>query len=110
MIHAIAAVLIIIGLLSFCTTTIGIIRFPDFYARMHAAGKGDVTSSVFIFAGIALYNLVPFSFAELLVSLKIMFIPVFIFLASPTATHAIIDAGFEMGIQPWSRKKEEEKE
>jgi len=107
MIHAFAAVLVVIGLISFCTTTIGIIRFPDFYARMHAAGKGDVTSSVLIFAGIALYNVVPFSFAELLVSLKIMLIPVFIFLASPTATHAIIDAGFEMGIKPWSKKEGE---
>jgi multicomponent Na+:H+ antiporter subunit G len=27
----------------------------------------------------------------------------FIFLASPTATHAIIDAGYESGIKPWAK-------
>ncbi len=105
MIDVISAVLIIIGLLFFVTTTIGILRFPDFYTRMHAAGKGDTLSSLFVLSGLALYNFHHLSISAVLVSIKIIFICVFIFMASPTATHHIIEAGFKSGIKPWTKKQ-----
>jgi len=111
MIDVITVLLVSAGLFFFFATTIGILRLPDFYSRMHAAGKGDTLSSVLVLAGLALYNLHHFSLAGLLVSLKILLIMAFIFLASPTATHAIIDAGYEAGVRPWTRSshsKEEE--
>jgi multicomponent Na+:H+ antiporter subunit G len=46
--------------------------------------------------------------ANLLVAIKILLIVVFIFMASPTATHAIIDAGYESDIKPWTKNPEEE--
>jgi multicomponent Na+:H+ antiporter subunit G len=97
-------VLLSIGFFFFIATTVGILRFPDFYSRMHAAGKGDISSSLFMVIGLALYNLNHFSPDEILVSLKIILIAVFIFLASPTATHAILAAGFESGVKPWTKK------
>ena len=72
---------------------------------VHAAGKGDTLSTTLILGGLALYNLSHWSGDALLVSLKIAFIAVFIFMASPTATHAIIDAGYEYGEKPWTRKR-----
>jgi len=101
----IAIVLITAGFFFFCATSIGIIRFPDFYCRLHAAGKGDTLSTVLILAGLALLNLNHFSGETLLVSLKIMFIAVFIFMASPAATHAILNAGYQSGVEPWAQKK-----
>ena len=98
----IVMVLLSIGFFFFITTTIGIIRFPDFYSRMHAAGKGDISSSLFMVFGLALYNLHHLSPDSILTSLKIILIAVFIFLASPTATHAILAAGFESGVKPWT--------
>ena len=41
-------VLTVTGLLFFFATTIGLLRLPDFYSRMHAAGKGDTLSSLLI--------------------------------------------------------------
>ncbi len=105
MINGITVILVSAGLFFFFATTIGLLRFPDFYSRMHAAGKGDILSSLLLLTGLALYNLHHFSVNELLVSLKIILISVFIFLASPTATHAIIDAGFESGVMPWTKKE-----
>ncbi len=103
-IDIICVILVTAGLFFFFATTMGILRFPDFYARMHAAGKGDTLSSFLVLLGLALYNLTePMSVDTVLVSLKIMAILVFIFLASPTATHAIIDAGYASGVKPWSR-------
>ena len=101
-------VLTVTGLLFFFATTIGLLRLPDFYSRMHAAGKGDTLSSLLILLALVLYNFHEVNLANLLVALKILLIVVFIFMASPTATHAITDAGFESGVQPWSKKPEEE--
>ena len=103
MIEVISIVLISAGFLFFFATSVGVVRLPDFYCRMHAAGKGDTLSTVLILTGLALHNLTHFSGDALLVSVKIMFIAVFIFLASPTASHAILDAGFESGAVPWTR-------
>jgi multicomponent Na+:H+ antiporter subunit G len=96
------------GLLFFFATTIGLLRLPDFYSRMHAAGKGDTLSSLLMLLALVLYEFHEISLANLLVALKILLIVVFIFMASPTATHAIIDAGFESGVQPWTKKPEDE--
>ena len=38
------------GSLFFLGATLGILRFPDFYTRMHAAGKGDTLSSLLFLA------------------------------------------------------------
>ena len=96
-------VLISAGLFFFFVTTIGILRFPDFYSRMQAAGKGDTLSSMLVLTGLALYNLHHWSFDAVLVSVKIMFILVFIFMASPTASHHIIEAGYDAGVKPWAK-------
>ena len=93
------------GLFLFFATTVGLLRFPDFYSRMHAAGKGDSLSSLLMLTGLALYEFHEVDLADVLVGLKILAIIVFIFMASPTATHAITDAGFESGVMPWQKEK-----
>ena len=98
----------ITGLIFFFATTVGLLRFPDFYSRMHAAGKGDTLSSLIMLLALVFYNFHEFNLANLLIAFKILLIGVFIFMASPTATHAIIDAGYESDIKPWTNKPEEE--
>jgi multicomponent Na+:H+ antiporter subunit G len=104
----IVIILTITGLLFFFATTVGLLRFPDFYSRMHAAGKGDTLSSLLMLLALVLYNFHELDLANLLVALKILLIVVFIFMASPTATHAITDAGFESGVKPWTKQPEGE--
>jgi multicomponent Na+:H+ antiporter subunit G len=104
MINVLTITLMAAGLFFFFATTVGVLRFPDFYSRMHAAGKGDALSSLLILLGLATYNLHHLTGANFLVSIKIIIILVFIFLASPTATHAIIDAGYESEIKSWTKK------
>ena len=106
--NIVVILLIAAGLIFFFSTTVGLLRFPDFYSRMHAAGKGDTLSSLIMLMALVFYNFHEFNLANLLVSMKILLIAVFIFMASPTATHAIIDAGYESDIEPWTKKPEEE--
>lgn len=105
MLDIIVIALMVLGLFFFFGTTIGLHRFPDFYTRTHAAGKGDTLSSILLLSGLALYNLHHLSPDTVLVSLKIMFICVVIFITSPTATHAIMDAGYESKVKHWTKRK-----
>ena len=107
--NTVVIALIVTGLVFFFATTVGLLRFPDFYSRMHAAGKGDTLSSLLMLGGLTLYEFHEISLATVLVGCKIMLIVVFIFMASPTATHAITDAGYESGVKPWQKETEEEK-
>ncbi len=49
----IGAILVILGLVFFIGAAFGLLRFPDFYTRMHAAGKGDTLCSLLIVLGVA---------------------------------------------------------
>lgn len=103
------AILILVGLLFFFGSVVGLVRFPDFYTRMHAAGKGDTLSTVLILAGLALYLFHDgIDMAKILVALKIMAICAFIMLTSPTSTHALMQAGYEEGVNPYSADDKEE--
>jgi len=110
MINIFTIILMCCGLLFFSGVIIGLLRFPDFYTRMHAAGKGDTLSSILMLTGLALYNLHHVSYETVLVSIKILLICVFIFIASPTATHAMMDAGYEAGVKHWTKGKNNKKE
>lgn len=106
MIEIITAICLLTGLVFFLGTSVGVLRFKDFYMRAHAAAKGDTASSLLILIGFALYNMRHFDTASVLVSCKIMFIVIFLAISSPTATHALINAGFVRNIAPWAKPKE----
>lgn len=96
-------VFMIVGLIFYFGGTVGILRFPDFYTRLHAAGKLDTLGALAMLFGLALYNLHGFDLDKLQVAFKIMLAVVFVFIASPTATHAILDAGLVGGLPPWRK-------
>ena len=100
--------LLICGLVFFTGATIGILRFPDFYSRLHPAGKMDTFGLVTTMGALSLY--VMFSLYQPLTALKIILIVVFVFITSPTATHAIVDAGVRAGLKPWKKNAPESKD
>ena len=108
--NIIAAILLILGLFFFTGGSICILRFPDFYTRLHPAGKCDTMGLLFTLSALALYTLHEFSLHALLTALKIMFIVVFVFITSPTATHAIVDAGVRAGLSPWVKSTQAEED
>ncbi|HSA69006.1 MAG TPA: monovalent cation/H(+) antiporter subunit G [Burkholderiales bacterium] len=80
---------------AFCVIgAVGILRMPDFYTRVHAASVADVVGSFAILLGLALQA------GPSLVSVKLVFIAALIFFTSPAATHALVKAAFERGVEP----------
>jgi multicomponent Na+:H+ antiporter subunit G len=99
----IVVICLVAGLVFFAGGTLGILRFPDFYSRLHPAGKLDTMGLLLALSGLAVYQLFPLTLASVLTGLKLILIVVFVFLASPTATHAIVDAGVRAGLAPWKK-------
>ncbi len=83
------------GLLFFLGAAVGLLRFPDFYTRMHAAGKGDTLSTMLMLAGFGLVTMEDLSLGSWLLLIKIMAVVLFVYLTSPTSSHALMRAAFE---------------
>ncbi len=96
---------VVVGLFFFFAATIGFLRFPDFYSRMHATGKGDTFGLLLSLIGLALYNLFanPSWYLGVVQTVKLLSIAVFWFLAGPTSTHALLRSAFESGVMPWTK-------
>ena len=101
--NILATVLLILGLVFFTGGAVGIIRFPDFLSRLHPAGKLDTAGLVTTMGALALYTSSSFTLGAVITAFKIILIVVFVFITSPTATHAIIDAGVRAGLTPWGK-------
>ncbi len=81
---------------SFCAFSggLGLLRFPDFFSRMHAAGVMDTLGAGLIVLGLL------FQVTDWLVAVKLLLIIVFIALSSPTASHALAKSAIHSGLQP----------
>jgi multicomponent Na+:H+ antiporter subunit G len=73
---------------------IGLLRFPEFYTRCHAAGITDTGATFLILVGLMLQA------GLSLITVKLLFILIFLFFTAPTATHALAHAAYTGGIRP----------
>jgi multicomponent Na+:H+ antiporter subunit G len=89
-----AAALVLGGTFFGFVATVGLLRLPDLYSRLHAASKSDTLGSVLAIAGTAIVLGVSTE------SMKMVFLVLFLFLTSPTAAHAIARAGREQEVEP----------
>lgn len=86
---------IVIGSFFVISGAVGLIRFPDFYSRLHAASMTDTLGIALILGGLALQA------GWSLVLVKLIFIVVLVFITSPTASHALAKAGAYDDLRPW---------
>ncbi len=93
-------VFLIAGFFFLMVGTVGVIRLPDFFSRMHAVGKCDTLGVLLSVIALIIYE--GFSF----VALKLVFVWVFLLIANPTATHVFCRAAIRSGLKPWTRTEE----
>ena len=90
--------LITIGSVMLIIGAIGIVRLPDVFARMHAAGIIDTMGLGAIMLGLM------FQAGFTIVTVKLGLIVIFIMFTSPTATHALARASIQGGVNPQVEK------
>lgn len=77
---------------------VGILRFPDFYTRMHAVGVTDTLAAGMILIGLILQS------QESLVIIKLTMILLMTLFINPTASHALAKAAMHNGLLPLLNK------
>jgi multicomponent Na+:H+ antiporter subunit G len=83
------------------TAGIGLLRLPDLFTRMHAAGIGDTLAAGLFVLGMA------FQVGSGLNLIKLVLIIVFILFTSPTSTHALAKAALHGGEKPLLHPKKD---
>jgi len=78
---------------------VGVLRFPDFFTRLHAAGVTDTLSAVMILAALMLQA------GLSLVTVKLAFILLFLWYTSPVASHALARGAVYAGFKPSGRSQ-----
>lgn len=81
--------------------SLGLVRLPDIWARIHAAGIIDTIGAELILIGMM------FQTGLTQTTLKLALIGLFLFVTGPTATHAVANAAFIAGIRPQRLKRNE---
>ncbi|WP_193170879.1 monovalent cation/H(+) antiporter subunit G [Nisaea nitritireducens] len=86
---------ILAGVFFIFTGTLGMLRLPDFYTRLHAAGITDTLGTELLLIAMMLQA------GWSIVTVKLLMISLFIFFTSPTATHALANAANAVGLRPF---------
>lgn len=97
------------GLFFMLVGTFGVLRMPDVYTRLHAAGMTDTMGAGFLLLGMGLQTIVDMMHGQTsywLVLVRLVFTYAFLLVTSPIATHALARAGLAGGVEPWSNDKE----
>ena len=89
-----------LGCILALTGAMGILRMPDFYSRLHPAGKTDSLAQVLIMVGL-LFQCFRYPTIGVGAAVRLVLITGFIFMTSPVATHAIARAAYLAGLRPW---------
>ena len=89
-----SALLVISGGFFLIVGGLGLVRLPDLFTRLHAAGVGDTL-------GVGLFVLGFMFLADLgSVTVKLLLVLLFILLTGPVATHALAKAALHGGLRP----------
>ena len=91
--------LILLGSFLTIVSAFGMLRFPNFWARLHAASVADSGGVVLLLLGMAIQA------GLTLIAVKLIFILVFLLITGPTASHAIANAALVSGLKPPKRPR-----
>lgn len=87
--------LMVVGACFFFAGTVGLLRFPDVYTRLHALTKADNLGLGFVTAGLAL------DAEDVMVVLELGIIWALVLLSSSITGQLIARAALAHGVKPW---------
>ena len=95
-------ILLVLGTVTGIIGAMGLYRFPDFYSRIHAAGVTDTLCAGLILLGLMLQA------GMTLITVKLILILAMLWLTSPVASHALVQAAIHSRLPAWRKKQGEE--
>jgi len=92
--HYASWLFIVLGSFFILVGSIGLLRMPDVFTRMHAASVSDTLGAGFLILGLMLQA------GLSLITLKLVFILGLLFMTGPVAAHALAQAALHAGAKP----------
>ncbi len=86
------------------TGGVGLLRMPDFFSRIHAAGMTDTLAAPLLLCGLML------QMEWSLDLIKAVMILILILATNPTATHSMAKAALHGGLRPLVKESADDKE
>lgn len=83
------------GLFFMVVGAVGVLRMPDVYTRLHAAGMTDTMGAGLILIGLT------FQAGPTLVAVRLMLVWAFLLFTNPISTHALARAALSGGVRPF---------
>lgn len=93
-----------VGVIFILFGTIGLLRFPDIYSRMHAVTKSSTLGVICILIGGFIFFIVDQGVA----SAKLLLGILFIFLTAPVGGHMISRAAYRTGVPLWEKSVQDD--
>ncbi len=91
----IGGALVVLGMPFFLFGTLGLLRFPDAYTRLHALAKSDNVGLGFVCLGLAVYS------GSMTTALKLVLIWLLMLVASAAGAGLIGRTALARGMKPW---------
>lgn len=98
--YAISALLLLAGFFFMVVSVRGVIKFPDFFSRLHAIGLGQSLGMGFCCLGLFIYQGVNIT------GLKILMVLFVSMIAGPIGTHIVDRVAFREGLKKEEKDKE----
>ena len=94
LINVLSALCLLLGAFLIFSGGLGVLRFPDFFTRMHAAGVTETMAATLIVLGLMLHS------GWGLPLFKLLLILLFVMITGPTASHALAKSALHGGLRP----------
>jgi multicomponent Na+:H+ antiporter subunit G len=92
------SLLLLAGVAFFMVGSLGLLRFPDVFTRIHALTKADNLG-----LGLIVFGLLP-GVESIAVGLKLLLVWLLALLAGATAAYLVARTALRRGVKPWARK------
>jgi len=92
-IEIITSIFILIGVFLTFLSAVGVIRLPDVYSRMHAAGKSSTLGVVSLMLAVVIYFI-----PEGIINAKILLAILFVFITAPLSSLVVNRSAYRIGV------------
>lgn len=96
--YIITGICFFIGSLSIIIGACGLIKLPDVFSRVHAAGMIDTGGTAFFLLGMIVQT------GWSLITVKLLLVGIFIFFTSPVTSHVTVNLARQKKLIPIGRK------
>lgn len=95
LIDSLSAVLLVTGGVFFFAGTVGLLRFPDVYTRLHALTKADNVGLGLIVAGLVIQA------SSWAVVVKLIVVWLLVLLSGASVAHLVARSALRLGVRVW---------